>query len=54
MKKIKIKIKWWLAKKLQKQLLPYVMISLTNEQMEFLWKSYSQKENRNFFSRFVK
>lgn len=40
MKKIKVKIKWWLAKMLHKQLLPYVRLSLTNEEMEFLCDSY--------------
>lgn len=44
MKKIKLKIKWWLAKKLHKQLLPYVMLSLTTEQMEFLCNSCKSNE----------
>lgn len=44
MKKIKLKIKQWLAKKLHKQLLPYVMLSLTNEQLQFLFDSYKPNE----------
>ena len=44
MKKIKLKVKHWLAKKLHKQLLPYVMLSLTTKQIEFLWESNNLKE----------
>lgn len=35
MKKIKQILKQWLAKKLHKQLLPYIMLSLTNEEIDF-------------------
>lgn len=44
MKKIKLKVKYWLAKKLHKQLLQFVMLNLTNEEIEFLCESYNPNE----------
>lgn len=41
MKKIRIQLKKWLAKKLHKQLLPYVMLNLTNEEISFLLDSFN-------------
>jgi len=45
MKKIKLKIKWWLAKKLHKQLVPYVRLNLTTEEYNFLLNSEYRLRN---------